>query len=1172
VANQSLEEVIRIRLESLGVENADALAVAFGKLEAEAKQGEVAAQGLVEQLGKLSDTADEAANFAKLAVRTDELREKFELANEEAYSLKAALQGVEEPTKEMQAAFAKANRTVEQLGTRLSEQERALEQSATALRAAGVDTQKLVTEQARLDDEIRAGTVAAQAQVKSLQVNREAALRNAEALDRMAKSFATARDSANAIASKLAAAGAAATAAAAAFAAYKTGQFFVGAIESASEFEARISAIGAVTGASSEQLELLRETAEQAALDSGRNFGSVADTLGDLARAVGDAETAASTLKPTLDLATAGALDSAKAAEILTTTLTQFGLDASEATRIADLLATGANATTASVEQLGNSLSYAAPLARQLGMNVDETVAAIGALADEGFRGERAGTALRNVLSALSDPASKFSTALDSIGIKTRNFNEVVVELARRGDEGKRALMALDSEARPAILALVNSGATNIQRLSDSFARMEVTAASAAAKMRDNLSGAADQASVAFDNLRKELVEPLLEPLTDELQALSKSLRDFAQSPEFEQIRTALKDLFVDGVEAAKQFASTIDWTQLADQVERFATDASSALQGFGADAKEYLGYVESALDGLSVVLNALQTGILGLATAAAKLGQLQAQIIGFGDAVNRAVNPIAALAEKLGLYPDIAGSAQEAVAGLQGVVDEFADRTVQNAEETRAALDDLGTGFGEAGAGATEGAAEISAAGDQMATSGQKIVDSQDAIVASGAKLLEYYDESATASEASAARKVEAETSAASELATLQQRRLELQRQIDAAVASGASSEALRLLRAQYADVNGQVEELERLLGRTSAATKEVAASTQQVRQGFEDVADSASEAADAAEGIGGKGGESAQQLGTALGGVLGQLVAMFQKFSAISPAAAEFFKESYNGAVQLAVTLGDVAEAIARAERSTDAAIASQRAGAEAMRRDYEAVAEAGDQAGYAFQQAARVGSEGLRLFAEQARAGIGQLDLLNQADLDELGASAERAAERIAQIEQAARAALEQIAQLERAQLDELDRRAGNQRAILEREYQDQLAKLEELERVGGRAAEERARRARELLRQNFDAELAALQEQERAKIESDARATDAAIEEAKRRQQAMDRITKTVTPTAAGLGDRGRPVEVIVRVRNEQTGAQQFIEMTQLPDVQEALTASVLNALQRAGAIA
>jgi tape measure domain-containing protein len=347
--------------------------------------------------------------------------------------------------------------------------------------------------------------------------------------------------------------------------------------------------------------------------------------------------------------------------------------------------------------------------------------------------------------------------------------------------------------------------------------------------------------------------------------------------------------------------------------------------------------------------------------------------------------------------------------------------------------------------------------------------------------------------------------------------------------------------------------------------------AAGEQGKASFADVAQGAKQAGEAAKDVGAKGEEGAAQLGTAIGGVLGQLVAMYQKFSAISPAAAEFFKDSYNGAVQLAVTLGDVAEAIARGERATDAAIASQRAAAGFMRAELEAVAQAGEEAGLAFRNAAQQGEQGLRSMAEQARLGQSQLNLLNQAELDDLAASAERAAEKIGQIEAAAKAALDQIAALERAQLDELDQRAGNQRAILERQYQDQLAKLAELERTGGRAAEERARRARDLLRQNYDAELAALQEQERAKIESNNRTTDAAIEDAKRRQQELDRITTPVAPTAGGVGERGRPVEVVVRVRNEQSGAQQFIEMTQLPNVQEALTASVLDALRRAGAI-
>ena len=76
----------------------------------------------------------------------------------------------------------------------------------------------------------------------------------------------------------------------------------------------------------------------------------------------------------------------ARASEFVTITLTQFGLAAQDAGKVADVLASAADKSQLNVEQLGNSLGYAAPLARQLGLNAGRDTGIIGKLADEGFR------------------------------------------------------------------------------------------------------------------------------------------------------------------------------------------------------------------------------------------------------------------------------------------------------------------------------------------------------------------------------------------------------------------------------------------------------------------------------------------------------------------------------------------------------------------------------------------------------------------------------------------------------------------------------------------------------------------------------------------------------------------------------------------------------------------
>src|SRR5690606_24726070 len=123
---------------------------AFRQLELQAQQGDEAARGLVDQLDKLSDTARKSADFARLTDSTEQLRQKFDEANERAYSLKSAIQQMADAPRELEAEFSKASRQGAELGSALTQQESQLEAAGDALRAAGVDTAKLVTEEIRL--------------------------------------------------------------------------------------------------------------------------------------------------------------------------------------------------------------------------------------------------------------------------------------------------------------------------------------------------------------------------------------------------------------------------------------------------------------------------------------------------------------------------------------------------------------------------------------------------------------------------------------------------------------------------------------------------------------------------------------------------------------------------------------------------------------------------------------------------------------------------------------------------------------------------------------------------------------------------------------------------------------------------------------------------------------
>lgn len=736
------DEIIRLLIETAGEDQVEALGKALHSLEEDAAGGGAAAARLASELDKLAIATKAAGDMVALKAAIADTESKLESARDKLAALNTTYDESARASKSVAREFLAAERSIAQLEGQLTKQNLALQSMGGALSKAGVDVTKLVEEEQRLRAEALKAAEALAHNERVTEANAKAAASNAAALRQMGDAFTAARDKVSDIATRLTAAGAAAAAAAGAFAVYKTGEFFSGAIKSAAEFESQISSISAVSGASGRELDMLRETARQAALDTGESFEAVTNTLGDLARAVGDAQRAAEMLAPALNLSTAGGLEAAQAAEILTTTLTQFGLAATESVRVADLLAYGANATTASVEQLGNSMSYAAPLARQLNMSVEETTAAIGALADEGFRGERAGTALRNVMSLLADPASAFNAELAKLGIETRNFNEVIDQLAAAGERSQDALLSLDAAARPAITALVNSGGEGIQRLVAGFETMSVTAASAAAVMRDNLNGAADQAARAWESLRQQLVEPLLGPLAAELQSVGVALREFAQSPEFAQIQAALAGMFEAGIAGARQFVGEIDWAGLAAQVENFATDASDKLADFSRTAGESIAGIREVLNSFGVVIDAVQTGIFGIAAALAKVGEVSAEMAALYLEIQR-INPMAqAVAKSIGV--DIGAAIDDLndkAGGLGAVFDEFADRTSSNFVELQNGLARVGEYASAAADSVSNSGAEIGAnldtASESAANLGYTLIeipDRIDAVAASAA------------------------------------------------------------------------------------------------------------------------------------------------------------------------------------------------------------------------------------------------------------------------------------------------------------------------------------------------------------------------------------------------------------------------------------------------------
>ena len=704
------EELLKFKIQTDGERDLAALA---GKLLDLSKGSDTAAaqaQQLVDELHKLSTVSTGIKGFVALKASLTDTSDALEKAKTRLAAVRGEFDAADAPTKRLEKSLAKASAEVDRLTKSQNKQQAELQRTSNLLKSSGVDIDKLGSEYADLQQELSDLGGTAEDMAGELTKAGTATKNAASGVDKLDNASKASAVSLGNIASRLTLVSGAAVGAVKALAAISGAALFTGAIQSAATLEDALSQVQAVSGASAAEMVKLKEAAEAGGAATKFSTLEAAQGLGELARATGDATTAIAALPSTLALAQAAGISVADAATLMTTTLTQFGLGAEQAGRVADVMAKEVNSTTDSMSGLGNALTYAAPLAKQLGLDIEDTAAIIGVLADQGFRGERAGTALRNVFSEMLDPASAFSKELRSLGIETDDFAQVIEQLAAKGDKGREALLSLDAAARPAIAALVDQGTVKLAELEESLRSASGEASRTAEVMGDNLSGSLESMKDSFDRARRSLVEPLLDPLKNELQALAGEIESFAASPEFETIKTALKDMFVESAAAARTLIAEIDFEKVAENIRNFMEGSGQSIKEFTASIGEIVQVVEIVGNAFQLMFNVAQTAILGLASMFSEFVSLAAKIY---DGIS---GPQRALLEFFGVIKEGQGDLTEFAGGMHAVAEEFAGRFANNAMEAEAALAALGDSVSGSTEKAKTGAADLAVAGSRAA------------------------------------------------------------------------------------------------------------------------------------------------------------------------------------------------------------------------------------------------------------------------------------------------------------------------------------------------------------------------------------------------------------------------------------------------------------------------
>jgi TP901 family phage tail tape measure protein len=208
---------------------------------------------------------------------------------------------------------------------------------------------------------------------------------------------------------------------AAAVGAAAIGAGLVSSVQVAMDFEKSMSAVAAKTQAGQADMAKLTELAKDLGRSTQFSAKEVADGMDFLAMAGFKVNDVLTAMPGLLDLAAAGNLDLASAADIVSNILGGMNMEATETGRVSDVLAKAATSSNVSVGMLGATFATVAPIASAAGASIEDVAAATGVLGDAGIQGEKAGTALRGMFTRLVAPPAEAAAAMQLLGVSTKD-------------------------------------------------------------------------------------------------------------------------------------------------------------------------------------------------------------------------------------------------------------------------------------------------------------------------------------------------------------------------------------------------------------------------------------------------------------------------------------------------------------------------------------------------------------------------------------------------------------------------------------------------------------------------------------------------------------------------------------------------------------------------------
>ena len=308
---------------------------------------------------------------------------------------------------------------------------------------------------------------------------------------------------------------------------------FALAVNSAMDFEKRMSAVQAVSGATQSEMKTLSDKALQLGADTSFSASEAATAIEELVKAgVSVPEVMNGAADSVVALAAAGEIALPEAATIAANAMNAFNINAKDMPHIADLIAGAANASAIDVGEFGQSMSQVSAVAALAGLSFDDTAVAIAEMGNAGIKGSDAGTSLKSFLSNLQPTTDKAASAMQELGLMTKDganafydaqgklkpLSEIqgILNKSTKDLSAEQKQMALEtifgSDAIRAAAILAKEGVSGYEELGTAMGK--TSAADVAAERMDNLAGKWEGLKGSAETLAITIGEKLMDPLS----------------------------------------------------------------------------------------------------------------------------------------------------------------------------------------------------------------------------------------------------------------------------------------------------------------------------------------------------------------------------------------------------------------------------------------------------------------------------------------------------------------------------------------------------------------------------------------------------------------------------------------------------------------------------------